>query len=151
MKYTTKIIIEEPIGKVVKKMDSIDNMKHWQEGLVSCEHISGTPGELGAKMCLKYDFGNRKMELTETITKRNFPEEFHAIYNTKGMHNIQQNYFKTTLKNHTEWLSESEFLPTNFFMRIMLIIMPGAFKKQTLKYMTNFKNFVEHGTSVANA
>ncbi len=151
MKYTTKIIIEKPIEEVVKKMDSVDNMKHWQEGLVSCEHISGTPGELGAKMRLNYDFGNRKMELTETITKRNFPEEFHAIYNTKGMHNIQQNYFRTILENHTEWLSESEFLPTNFFMRLMLLVMPRAFKKQTLKYMTNFKNFVEHNTSVTNA
>jgi hypothetical protein len=33
----------------------------------------------------------------------------------------------------------------------MLFLMPGAFKKQTKKYMKNFKNFVEHETSVANA
>lgn len=151
MKYTTKIIIEKPIEEVVKKMDSTDNMKHWQEGLVSCEHLSGIPGELGAKMQLNYDFGKRKMEITETITKRNFPKEFHAIYNTKGMHNIQQNFFRVTQKKYTEWLCESEFLPTTFFMRVMLLVMPNAFKKQTLKYMTSFKNFVEHGISVANA
>jgi len=28
-------------------------------------------------------------------------------------------------------------------MKMMAFIMPGAFKKQTRKYLTDFKNFVE--------
>ncbi|WP_411767982.1 SRPBCC family protein [Winogradskyella sp. A3E31] len=151
MQYTTEILIDKPRKEVIEKMDSVENMKHWQAGLVSTEHLSGTPGEFGAKMKLTYDFGKRKMELVETITKRNFPEEFHATYNAKGMHNIQQNYFEEVSDQQTKWVSKSEFLPTNFFMRIMLMVMPSAFKKQSLKYMTDFKNFVENGTSVANA
>lgn len=151
MKYTTEIVIHKLLNDVVKKMDSIENMKHWQEGLVSTEHISGTPGEFGAKMKLNYNFGNRKMELIETITKRNFPDEFHATYNTKGMHNIQQNYFESTVEGYTKWTSKNEFQPTTFAMNAMLFLMPRAFKKQTLKFMTNFKNFVENEISVTNA
>ncbi|WP_426430823.1 SRPBCC family protein [Winogradskyella sp. HB-48] len=151
MKYTTEIIIEKPLHEVAKKMDSAENMKHWQEGLVSAEHISGTPGEFGAKMKLNYDFGKRNMELIETITKQDFPNEFHATYTTKGVRNIQQNYFESTPKGHTKWISKNEFQPTNFMMNAMLFLMPGAFKKQTKKYMTNFKNFAEKGTSVSNA
>ncbi|MBV7268653.1 SRPBCC family protein [Winogradskyella luteola] len=151
MKYTTEIIIEKPLEYVINKMDSTDNMKHWQEGLVSAEHISGTPGEFGAKMKLNYDFGKRKMELIETITKQNFPSEFHATYTTKGMRNIQQNYFESIEENHTRWICKNEFQPTNFVMNAMLFLMPRAFKKQTKTYMKNFKNFVENGTSTANA
>ena len=151
MTYTTEIIIEKPIDEVITKLDNADNLKHWQTGLEKTEHISGTPGEFGAKMKFYYQFGKRKMELVETITKRNFPSEFHATYATKGMHNIQQNFFETTSEGHTKWSSKSEFMPTNFTMRMMLLLMPRAFKKQSLKYMTDFKNFVEHGTSVANA
>lgn len=151
MKYTTEIIIKKPLQEVIRKMNSTENMKHWQEGLVSSEHISGIPGEFGAKMKLNYDFGKRKMELIETITKQNFPDEFHATYNTKGVCNIQQNYFKNTSEGHTTWITKNEFQPTNFVMSIMLLVMPRAFKKQTKKYMTNFKNFVENGTSVTNA
>jgi hypothetical protein len=151
MKYTTEILIEKPLAEVAKKMDSIENMKHWQEGLVSTEHISGIPGEFGAKMKLNYDFGKRKMELTETITKRNFPHEFHATFNTKGIHNIQQNYFKTTKNGYTKWVSINEFQPTTFAMSAMLFLMPRTFKKQTKRFMTNFKSFVENGTSVNNA
>lgn len=151
MKYTTEIIIEKPLHEVAKKMDSAENMKHWHEGLVSAEHISGTPGEFGAKMKLNYDFGKRNMELIETITKQDFPNEFHATYTTKGVRNIQQNYFESTPEGHTKWISKNEFQPTNFMMNAMLFLMPGAFKKQTKKYMTNFKNFAEKGTSVSNA
>lgn len=151
MTYTSEIIIEQNIDYVIGKLDNQDNLKHWQEGLINTEHISGTPGQLGSKMKLEYDLGGRKMALIETITKHNFPEEFHATYATKGMHNNQENTFTTTPEGFTKWRCKNEFLPTSFYMRLMLIAMPGAFKKQTMTFMTNFKNFVEHGTSVANA
>ena len=80
-----------------------------QINLIGAEHISGSPGEFGAKMKLKYDFGKRKMELIETITKQDFPNEFHATYTTKGVRNIQQNYFVkmcstflNTIMHHSE-------------------------------------------------
>lgn len=132
-------------------MDSTENMKHWQEGLVSTEHISGTPGAFGAKMKLNYSFGKQKMEIIETITKHNFPYEFHATYNTKGVRNVQQNYFEITKNDFTKWISKNHYQPTTFAMSVMLFIMPRTFKKQTKKYMTNFKNFVENGISVSNA
>ncbi len=56
MKYTTEIIIHKSLAEVIHKMNSTENMLHWQEGLVSTEHLSGTPGEFGAKMKLNYDF-----------------------------------------------------------------------------------------------
>lgn len=132
-------------------MDSTENMKHWQKGLISAEHISGIPGEFGAKMKLNYDFGKRKMELVETITKQNFPYEFHATYDTKGVINIQQNYFESTANGYTKWICKNEFQPTTFAMNAMLFFMPKAFRKQTKTYMANFKNFAENGTSVHNA
>ena len=151
MKYTTEIKVNVPLHEFIKKMDNVENMKHWQSGLVSAEHISGDPGQLGAKMKLNYLFGKRKMEIIETITKRNFPNEFHTNYSTKTMHNVQQNYFEKTSDGFTKWTCQSEFMPLNFRMRIILFFMPRAFKKQTLNYMQDFKNFAENGTSVTNA
>jgi hypothetical protein len=49
MKYTTKIVVDKPIVEVTNKINSVDNMKHWQEGLISVEHISGTPENLVQK------------------------------------------------------------------------------------------------------
>ena len=151
MLYTTEIIVKVPLDSFVKKMDNIDNMKHWQRGLQSTEHISGNPGELGSKIKLNYKYDKREMEIIETITKNDFPNEFCAAYNTKGMNNLQKNYFSETADGFTKWVSINEFIPLSFSMRTMLFLMPRAFKKQSLKYMQDFKNFAEKGISVANA
>ncbi|RED38614.1 hypothetical protein DFQ10_110121 [Winogradskyella eximia] len=150
MQYVTEILINKPISEVIKNLSSIDNLKHWQAGLTSTSHISGTPNELGAKLKLNYNFGNRKMEIIETITKQNFPNEFHLTYSGKGVRNIQENYFKITDNNSTKWISVNDYQPTKLKMSMMLLLMPRIFKKQTKTYMTNFKNFVENGTSIQN-
>lgn len=151
MQYTIEILIKKPLSEVINKMNSTENLKHWQEGLESNEHISGNIGELGAKMKLNYSFGKRKMEIIETITRQNFPSEFHATYTTKGVRNIQQNYFESTEDGFTKWISKNHYQPTTFAMSAMLFLMPRTFKKQTKKYMINFKNFVENRISVSNA
>lgn len=150
MKYTIELIVELPLDEFVKKFDNPDNMKHWQRGLISTEHISGNPGRYGAKMKLTYKIGKREMELLETVNHRNLPYEFHGTYDTKGLHTNQENYFEETPEGYTKWTSKSEFLPLGFTMWIMTLIMPRAFKKQSLQYMKDFKNFAEKGISVAN-
>ncbi|WCO02762.1 SRPBCC family protein [Psychroserpens ponticola] len=151
MLYTTEIIVKVPLDAFVKKMNNIDNKKHWQRGLQSTEHISGNPGDLGSKIKLNYKYDKRDMEIIETITKNDFPNKFCATYKTKGMNNIQKNHFKETEEGFTKWTSTNEFTPLSFSMRVMLFLMPRAFKKQSLKYMQDFKNFAENGISVSNA
>ena len=149
MRYTTEIIVNVPIATFIKKMDDPENMKHWQNGLLGYKELIGTPGSEGAKMELSYKIGNRNMVLVETVIKRNLPHEFHATYDAKNVHNIQKNYFESIDENSTKWISETEFQFQGFMMKTMGFLMPGAFKKQSIKYMKDFKAFAEDGTSVA--
>lgn len=149
MKYNTEITINLPLKEFIVKLDNPENMKHWQKGLTGYKVVSGTPGEEGAKMELYYTMGKRKLVLLETIIKRNLPHEFHATYETKGVYNIQKNYFKEIDASTTHWTSESEFQFSGIFMKLMAFFMPGAFKKQSCKYAEDFKAFAEKGISVA--
>ena len=142
MKYTTEIDINQPVNKVVELFDNPDNMKEWMEGLQSFETISGTPGEEGAKAKLKYKMGKREIEMIETITKRNLPDEFTGTYEAKGVFNIVNNRFIPIGDNKTKYVTEQEFQFSGF-MKMMGMFMPGAFKKQSLKYMNAFKEFAE--------
>ncbi len=148
MKYTLETIIDLPREQVIEKLDKVENLKHWMRGLIGVEHISGIPGEVGAKMKFNYKFGKREMALVETIIKREMPREFHANYDTKGMHSYQENFFDEIENGKTKWTSTSEFRPESFGMRVMMFLMPGAFKKQSKVYLNDFKNFVEKGVSV---
>ncbi|MFC4721052.1 SRPBCC family protein [Geojedonia litorea] len=151
MNYTLEIIVKVPMKDFILKFDNPDNMKHWQRGLISTEHLSGNPGEYGAKMKLIYQMGKREMELIETVTHRKLPHEFHGTYDAKGIQSIQENFFEETPEGHTKWISKSEFIPLSFTMRLMTVLMPSAFKKQSLLYMKDFKNFAEKGVSVSHA
>lgn len=142
MKYTCEILIDKPRNEVIKLFDNPDNMKYWQKGLESFEQVSGETGKSGSESIIKYDLGKRKMQLIETITFRQLPDEFHANYSTKGVVNIQKNYF-TEENGQTKWVSHAEFKFSGF-MKIMAFFMgSGAFKKQTMSYMEDFKAFAE--------
>ena len=142
MKYTTEIEINKPIERVIELFDNPDNLSKWMAGLQSFEHVSGTPGQSGAVSRMKFKIGSREIEMMETIHVRNLPGEFSGTYEAKGVYNFVKNTFVRLGDNKTKYSLESEFR-FNGFMKLMGWLMPGAFRKQTHKYLVDFKNFVE--------
>ena len=148
MKYTCEVTIDKPRAEVVEKLDNPDNMKYWQKGLISFEHLNGEPGKPGAESRLVYQMGKRRIEMIETITRRDLPTHFHAIYEAGNVWNEVRNTFTPTNDGNTLWISEIEFRFSGLFMRLMSWISPSSFKKQSFQFMQDFKAFVETGKSV---
>jgi hypothetical protein len=142
MKYTTEIEINLPVEKVVSLFDNPDNLKKWMKGLVSFEPVSGVPGQVGAKSRLMFNMQGRKIEMIETITVRNLPAEFSGTYEAKGVYNIVRNRFADIGNGRTNYSTEQEFRFSGF-MKIIGMLMPGTFKKQSMKYLEDFKVFAE--------
>jgi uncharacterized membrane protein len=142
MKYSVEIIIDKPLNEVIALFDNLDNMKQWMEGLQSFEPISGTPGQPGAKSKLVFLNGGRKMEMIETITVNNLPKEFSGTYEANGVFNIVQNFFEAVNDRQTRYATEQEF-QFHGFMKIIGWIFPAAFKKQSMKFLKDFKRFAE--------
>lgn len=146
MKYTTEVIINLPRSRVIELFDSTENMYKWQPGLKSFEHLDGQPGQEGARSKLIYEGRKGDLVMTETISKRDFPEEFHAKYESRGVYNEMYNYFKEQDLNTTLWTTESIF---NFkgLMALMAPFMKSAFTNNTLLSMERFKTFAEQAQS----
>ncbi len=147
MEYTLDIEIKLPRNQVIEKFNNEENIKHWQKGFVSMEHLSGIKGKTGAISKLTYKMGKREIEMIETITLFDLPESFHLTFDAKNVYNIQENYFEELSNGNTKWVSKNEF-KFNGFMKLMGFLMPGAFKKQSCAYMEDFKAFAEEGKSV---
>ena len=142
MKYSCEIEINQPVEKVIELFDNSDNMGKWMEGLQSFEHLSGEPGQVGSKSRLRFKMGKREMEMIETITVRNLPDEFSGTYEANGAFNIVKNKFFPLPGGRTLYVNELEF-QFKGFMKVIGFLMPGMFKKQSMKYLTAFKNFAE--------
>jgi len=143
MKYTTEVSIKLPRLKVIELFDSTENMYKWQLGLKSYEHISGVPGEEGSLCKMVYEGRKGDLIMTETITKRNFPDEFHGIYEARGVYNEIYNHFEEQGDDLTIWRTKSIF-KFRGLMALMAPFMKSAFSNNTLLNMERFKTFAEN-------
>ncbi|MGL4650379.1 MAG: SRPBCC family protein [Caldilineaceae bacterium] len=142
MKYQSEILINLPRARVVELFDDPTNLAKWQKGLQSFEAISGTPGQPGAKSKLVFDTNGRKMEMTETVLTRNLPDEFSGTYEAPGVYNIVKNFFHEAGPSQTRYVSDQEFQFSGY-MRLLAPFLSGAFRKQTMTFLRDFKAFAE--------
>jgi len=142
MKYTTEVVIDLQRQKVIELFDSPENLYKWQEGLKKYEAISGEPGQEGSFSKMVYAARKGDLEMTELITRRNFPDEFHSTYRARGVHNEMYNYFEEQ-GNRTLWRTVSIF-KFKGLMAILAPFMKTAFTHNTLLNMERFKHFAEN-------
>jgi len=142
MKYSVDIEIEKPISEVVELFRNQNNNKHWMEGLQTLELLSGEAAKTGAKSKYVFTMGKRTVEMTETVLEGNLPAKYLVSYEATGVYNTVCTKFESINAESTKCINESEFKFKGFMM-FMAILMPGAFKKQSRKYLEDFKAFAE--------
>lgn len=142
MKYSHEIIIDLPREKVIEIFDNQENAFEWMEGLKSWDQLSGEPGKEGAKSRLTYETKRGKMVIDEEITKKDLPDMCNFVFTSKGVTNWNDNRFEEIAPNQTKWVQSNVFKCKGMIW-VFAKLMPGAFKKQSLKYMSDFKSFAE--------
>jgi len=143
MKYICTITINAPIDRVVSLWENEEYFHKWQEGFKSIEHLSGEPHTVVATSRIIIE-GKQRIELIETILSNNLPREKMGLYEHIHMTNTQKSSFKSIDESTTQYTSEVEYTKFNGIMiKIIAKLFPGQFKKQSQKWMENFKQFVE--------
>ena len=112
---------------------------------MGAEHISGEVGAVGSKMMLRYKIRKREMNLEETVLENNLPDTFVGEYATDTMTNTMANTFFEVNDSETRWEAEIHYTALNgWLIKVMAFLFPGMFKKQTQKWLNQFKSFVEN-------
>lgn len=161
MKYTNSIEIALPRKRVAQLLASPAHIPMWLRDVVLHEPLSGEHGQLGTTSRVVMQAGQRTMEATETITRRE-PTDLREILPSTfvqfdreivaaGMWNLVRDRLTDADPQKTLWVSESEFRFSNPLMRLMGALMPGIFHKQSQQHMQDFKAFAEQGTDVREA
>ncbi|NNC83684.1 MAG: SRPBCC family protein [Flavobacteriales bacterium] len=144
LKFICETNIDAPRDKVVALWSDPDNLKHWQEGFLGIEHLTGERGATGSTSRMRYLMGKNEMELHETIVKNDLPDEFIGEYVHEKMSNRLTTRFTDLGDGRTAYWSEVHYTELHGFMvQMMARLFPGVFKKQVMKWILNFKKFVE--------
>ncbi|MFB9475032.1 SRPBCC family protein [Nonomuraea salmonea] len=158
VKYTNSIEIALPRERVAQLLADPAHAPKWLRGLVLHEPLNGVHGQLGTKSRVVMQSGQRQMECVETITRRE-PADLHEIpegivvhFDREivggGMWSVVRDRLTEAGPETTLWESESEYRFSGLLMRLMGLVMPGAFHKQSQQHMQDFKEFAEQGKDV---
>ena len=139
LRYRHETVIKKPLDDVMRLFVNRDLIAKWQPGLISSETIETSPLP---KYKLEFQFGRRKMIMTETILRNELPQHFEGTYVMKGVYNYIHNSFETVDNGSTRWICDSEFRFKGL-MSIIARFMKGDFEKQSSIIMSNFKKFAE--------
>lgn len=142
MKYTLSNTINRPMAEVMQKFKDPEGVKHWMEGLTRIEHLSGTPGEVGAKSDFYFLHKNKEMKITETILEQDLPRQIKFGYQSGMGYNEVELRFEE-LDAHTVKQTSNSYFEMRGLMKVFGFLMQGLFKKQSMKYMDAFKAYVE--------
>jgi hypothetical protein len=147
MNYSTEIIINKPRQEIIDAFENSSLLTHWQRGLKRTRVISGKDGEVGSKRKLYITMEGQNIKMTETIIKKDLPQQWHGKYKAKGMESLQKNYFEAINEHETKWTCHSEFKFSGF-MKLVSKLLPDIFKKRSKLVQQDFKAFIEDGKSV---
>ncbi|GAA0800380.1 SRPBCC family protein [Spirilliplanes yamanashiensis] len=161
MKYTVLIQIDQPRGRVAQLLADPVHLPKWLRGLVLHEPLDGAHGQVGTTSRVVLRMGQQTFEAVETITRRE-PADLHGIppqsvvrfereIAGNGMWSAARERLTGNGPDTTLWESENEYRFSGLLMRLGSIVMTGAFRKQSLQHMRDFKAFAEHGTDVREA
>lgn len=161
MKYTVSIEIALPRERTVQLLADPAHLPKWLRGVVEHEPLNGMHGEAGTRSRVVMQMGQQTMEATETITRREpadlreIPQDTVVHYEreivAEGMWNAARERLTEAGPETTLWVSENEYRFDSMLMRLMAPFMRGAFRKQSVQHMRDFKAFAELGTDVRDA
>lgn len=80
--------------------------------------------------------------MIETITVRDLPARFDGIYEARGVYNEVGNTFEKK-DDGTTLHTSTQLFRFKGGMKVIGWLFPSVFKKQTMQYLKDFKQFVE--------
>ena len=139
----TTVIINRPIKEVWAFFKNPDNLKRWLGGFQRLEHISGTPGTVGAKARHYFLEKGKELVMEEEIIEEIPEKKFVGTLSSPMMVNTVTNYFNDLGNSQTEYSLSSDTQFKGFFWKQIGPLMKSEFKKRQENDLQRLKQVLE--------
>lgn len=143
--YECAIMVEKPIEESWAVLQDTAKLSDWLPGFQKIEHISGTPGTVGAVSNVYFDNNGESMSILETITDMTPNESIAMKYASDFM---DMDYkLDITLENGQSKIYSSTLAKGNgMISKSIMALMGGSLKKQEETNLANLKKTIEENT-----
>lgn len=143
--YDCDIVVDKSLSESWQVTQDEEKMPDWLPGFQKIEHVSGTPGTVGAVSIVHFIENGAEMQIEETITDI-VPNE--SISMTYGSDFMDMDY-KLMLadENGRTKISSSTIARGNgMFSKSIMALMGGTIKAQEETNLVNLKKVIEENT-----
>lgn len=144
--YTNEVTVNKPLAESWAVSQDESKMKDWLQGYQKMEHVSGTPGTVGAVSDVHFVNGGEEMIIRETITAI-VPNE--SIAMTFDSDFMVMDYIITMKPDDgkTKIETKSDVEGNGMFAKSIVAIMNGSFETQEQTNLEKLKNTIEENSS----
>lgn len=143
--YDAQIRVDKPVAESWAVIQDEEKLQDWLPGFQKIEHISGTPGTVGAVSDVYFDTDGQEMTIRETITGL-VPNESISMSYTSDFMTMDYDMTMTSENGKTQIQSSTLVRGNGMFSRSMVALMAGSFSSQEETNLKNLKKVIEQNT-----
>ena len=140
--YKCEIMIDKPLAESWKVTQDEDKLSEWLPGLQKIEHVSGTPGTVGAVSDVYFVEDGQEMIIRETITDI-VPEESISMSYENDFMNMDYTMVMTSADGQTKINSSTVAVGNGMISKSLMALMGNSIKKQEETNLNNLKKAIE--------
>jgi len=143
--YECDTIVEKPTIEAWAVLQDTEKLSEWLPGFQKIEHISGTPGAVGAVSNVYFDNDGESMTIKETITDLVPNESMSMSYESDFM-NMDYKIHFTSIDGKTKINSITTAEGNGIISKSIMALMGSSLKKQEETNLSNLKKTIEQNT-----
>lgn len=140
--YEAEVTINKPLTEVWNAAQDESKLADWLPGFQKIEHVSGTPGSVGAVSKVYFEQEGQPMIITETITEVNPPQTVAMHFSSDFMEMDYRMEF-SAVNNNTQVKTITQAEGNGMFAKSVLALMGSSLKTQEQTNLENLKNSIE--------
>ncbi|WP_297693285.1 SRPBCC family protein [uncultured Eudoraea sp.] len=143
--YKNVITVNKPLAESWAVSQDEERMADWLDGFQKIEHVSGTPGTVGAVSDVYFIDDGQEMVIRETITDI-VPNESITMTFENDFMNMDYILRMSEMEGKTKISSSTTAVGNGMFSKSLMALMSGTFVSQEETNLFNLKRTIEENT-----
>ena len=140
--YDCEIMVNKPVAESWAVTQDEEKLKDWLPTIQKIEHISGTPGTVGAVSDVHFDNDGEIMTIRETITEL-IPEESISMTYTSDFMDMDYTLNMTSDNGQTKISTSTIAEGNGMFSKSIMALIGGSIEAQEETNLANLKKTIE--------
>ena len=143
--YEREITVEKSLEESWAVIQDEEKLAEWLDGFQRIEHVSGTPGKVGAVANVYFDDNGQTMSIKETITNL-VPNESISMTYASDFMDMDYTMTMTAVDGQTNISTSTTARGNGMFSRSIMVLLAGSIEQQEETNLSNLKRTIEQNT-----